>query len=416
LRAAAIDIGPLRRHRDFRLLFIGRSAAMFGGEIRFVALPYQVYHLTHSPLAVGLLGLTQIGPILVFALIGGALADAHDRRWMVQITESGLAVISVLLVVNALIPHPLLAFLYIAVGLMAGLDALQNPSLNAMVPRLVDRDEITAASAVSSVGGSVGLIAGPAMTGVLIVAIGLPGTYGIDVACFVVSLITLSMMRAVPPAADAEAPSLRRIREGFQYARSRPVLLGTYLVDMTAMFFGMPNALFPAIATRFGGPGVLGLLYAAPSVGVLVASGTSGWTRHVHRHGLAVILAATGWGLAIVAFGLSPTLPPALVCLALAGGSDEISALFRSTIWNQAVPDSLRGRLAGIELISFSSGPALGELESGTVASLFNVRFSVISGGVLCVLGTALLALALPDFRRYDAREELETEKLASGA
>jgi MFS family permease len=251
------------------------------------------------------------------------------------------------------------------------------------------------------------MIVGPALGGVLIASVGLPATYGVDVATFAVSLIALWMMRAAPPPADAEKASLRRIVEGLSYARSRPELMGTYLVDMVAMFFGMPMALFPALATRFGGPGVLGLLYAAPAVGSFLATATSGWSNHVHRHGLAVTLAAGSWGLAIVGFGLSPWLPLALVFLAGAGAADMISGLFRSTIWNQTIPDSLRGRLAGIELVSYSSGPALGDLESGVVASIFNVRVSVVSGGVLCVVGTVLLALALPAFVRYDNRTRL---------
>jgi MFS family permease len=179
--------------------------------------------------------------------------------------------------------------------------------------------------------------------------------------------------------------------------------MGTYLVDIAAMFFGMPMALFPAIAAQFGGAAILGALFTAPAVGSLIATLTSGWSRHVHRHGRAVILAATAWGLAIVAFGLAPGLPLALVCLGIAGAADTVSGLFRSAIWNQTIPDSLRGRLAGIELISYSTGPAFGDLEAGTIATLFSVRASVVSGGFLCVIATLLLAVALPGFRRYDA-------------
>jgi MFS family permease len=271
----------------------------------------------------------------------------------------------------------------------------------------VERDELTAAGALSSLRMNVGMIAGPAIGGVLIASIGLPATYGVDVTTFAVSLVALRLMRAVPPPPDAERPSIQRIVEGLRYARSRPELMGTYLVDMVAMFFGMPNALMPAIATRYGGAGVLGLLYAAPAVGSFLAITTSGWSSHVHRHGLAIFLAAGSWGLAIIAFGLTATLPLALLCLALTGAADMVSGIFRSTIWNQTIPDSLRGRLAGIELLSYSSGPTLGNVEAGAVASLFGVRASVISGGVLCVVGTALLALALPAFVRYDNRQRV---------
>jgi MFS family permease len=248
------------------------------------------------------------------------------------------------------------------------------------------------------------MIAGPAVGGVLIATIGLPATFGIDVATSGAAVLALGLMRAVPPPPDAVPPSVKSIVEGMKYAWSRQELLGSYGVDMVAMFFGMPMALFPAIATQFGGAEVLGLLYAAPSVGALVASLTSGWAVRVHRHGTAIIWAAASWGLAIAVFGLVSNLFVALFFLALAGGADMISGIFRGTLWNQTIPDRLRGRLAGIEQVSYSSGPLLGNLESGVVAALFGVRASVVSGGVLCVLGVGLFALALPAFRHYDSR------------
>jgi MFS family permease len=290
----------------------------------------------------------------------------------------------------------------------SGLDALQRPSLNALLPRLVEREDIPAAGAVSELAYNVGSVTGPALAGGSIALLGLPGTYGVDIATFAFSLAALNAVRAVPPPPDAERPSLGRILEGLRYARSRPDLLGTYFVDMVALFFGMPMALFPAIATRFGGPGVLGLLYAGPSVGEFLAVLTSGWVGRVHRHGMAIIIAAGVWGLAVIGFGLAPSLPIALIFLAVAGGADQISGIFRGAIWNQSIPDTLRGRLAGIELISYASGPALGDLEAGAVAPAFSVETSVVSGGVLCVIGVAALALALPQLRRYDNRAYLQ--------
>jgi MFS family permease len=233
---------------------------------------------------------------------------------------------------------------------------------------------------------------------------GLPATYVIDVATFVVGLACLALMKEAPPPFDAERPSLRRVVEGIQYARSRPELIGTYVVDIVAMLFGMPMALFPAIAQGLGGPSVLGFLYAAPSVGAFAFAATSGWTRRVHRHGMGVLVAATLWGVAIIGFGLVPGLVAALVFLAVAGAADSMSGVFRQVIWNQTIPDSLRGRLASIELLSYSVGPTLGNFEAGVVASLTSIRFSIVSGGVLCVAGCVLCALALPAFRSYDAR------------
>jgi MFS family permease len=251
------------------------------------------------------------------------------------------------------------------------------------------------------------MIAGPAVGGVLIASTGLPVTYAADMLSFFVSLAALYFMRAVPPPPEAQAPSLRGVIEGLRYAFSRNDLLGTYLIDMVAMFFGMPMALFPAIARSYGGAGVLGLLYAAPAVGSFLATATSGWTRRVHRHGVAIVVAAAGWGVSVIGFGLAPTLPLALVSLAAAGAADMLSGLFRSAVWNQTIPDELRGRLAGIELISYSTGPSFGNAESGLVATLFSVRVSVVSGGVLCVLGTVVLAAFLPTFVRYDNRAYL---------
>jgi MFS family permease len=378
--------------------------SFFGSMITVVAVPYQVYQLSHSVLLVGTLGLVELAALLVFAMLGGALADAADRRRMVLLSEAGLMAGSILLAGNSLLTHPAVWLIFAITALQASFDALQRPSLDALIPRLVDRDEIPAAAALGSVRGTVGMIAGLALAGVLIAVIGLPATYMVDVATFVVGLVCLALMRAVPPPADAERPSLRRVAEGIRYARSRPELIGTYVVDIVAMLFGMPMALYPAIAQGLGGPKVLGLLYAAPAVGSFLFAATSGWSRRVHRHGLGVLVGATVWGLAIIGFGIVPGLAAALVFLALAGAGDSMSGLFRQVIWNQSIPDSLRGRLASIELLSYSIGPTLGNFESGVVASLFSVRFSVTSGGILCVVGCLLCGLALPAFRNYDER------------
>lgn len=404
LQLATVDITPLRRHRDFRLLFVGRLVSFFGNMISSVAFPFQVYQLSHSVFLVGLLELVGFGSVLAFAFLGGALADSMDRKWMVLVSEAALTLFSVALVVNAALPHPQVWVLFVVIVGWGGLDALQRPSLDAMLPRLVDRDELTAAAALGSLRGTLGMIAGPALGGVLIAAFGLPVTYLVDVATYLVGLVCLYRMSAVPPPADAARPSMRRVVEGLNYARSRPELIGTYVVDIIAMFFGMPQALFPAIAAGLGGAGVLGFMYAAPAVGAFLFSATSGWTSRIQRHGLGVIVAATIWGLAIVAFGLVPGLVAALAFLAVAGAADMMSGVFRSTIWNQTIPDSLRGRLASIEMLSYSSGPALGNFEAGVVASVFSVRVSIVSGGVLCVAGCIAAAVLLPAFRAYDAR------------
>lgn len=411
LRAVVVDVAPLR-HREFRLLSIGRAVSFLGGMVTYVAVPFQIYELTHSSLDVGLLGLAEIVPLVVAAVIGGALADAHDRRRQAWLTELGLMACSGALLVNATLTNPRVGVLYAIAAVAATLEGLQRPALEAMAPRLVPRDEVQAASAVGALRMTVGMIAGPALGGVLIATTGLRGAYTFDVVSFAVSLLTLALMHAMPPSTDAEPPSVRRVVEGFRYARSRPELIGTYLVDINAMFFGMPTALFPALAVSFGGARALGWIYAAPAVGSFVATVSSGWTRRVHRHGMAVLWAATAWGFAIVAFGFAHSLWLAFVFLTLAGGADMVSGIFRMTIWNLTIPDELRGRLAGIEQVSYSVGPSLGNVEAGGVATAFSVRTSIVSGGVLCVLGSVILGAALPSFRRYDGRDDPPAPRL----
>jgi MFS family permease len=399
-----VDLAPLR-HRNYRLLYVGQAVSLLGSMITYVALPYQMYHLTGSTLAVGLLGLAELVPLLTTAFVGGLLADAVNRRRMAQVSDVALAAGSATLALLAATGTSAW-MLYLVAAWMSAVGGLQRPSLESLAPRLVEKDEMPAVAALAMFRGSVGMIAGPAIGGVLITIVGLPATYLADVVSYLLSLVCLSLIKAAPPAASAEPMSLAAVREGFTYAWSRQELIGTYLVDFVAMVFGMPLALFPAVADRLGGaPSVLGLLYGAPACGVLAASLLSGWVSRVHHHGLAIMVAASVWGLAIVAFGLCGTLWPALGWLAVAGAADAISGIFRMTIWNQTIPDGLRGRLASIEMVSYSSGPLLGHVEAGAVAAAFGVRVSVISGGVLCVVAVLASGLWLPRFVRYDARQ-----------
>ena len=406
-RRVLMDVAPLRQHRDFRLLWIGQGVTFLGSMITYVAVPYQLYDLTGSTAVVGALGAVEFVAMILTAFLGGALADAVDRRRMVRITEGMLLLGSALLLGNALLDSPSVPAMFVLVFFLTACDCLQRPSLDALLPRLVPKEQLVAAAALNSFRMTSGMIAGPAIGGLLISGIGIASTYAVDVGTFALSLLALQLMRAVPPPPEAARPSLRGVLDGISYARSRPELMGTYLVDINAMFFGMPNALFPALAVGFGGPKTLGLLYSAPAVGALLASATSGWTQRVHRHGQGVLWAAGLWGAAILGFGLSSWLWLALLFLALAGAADMVSGVFRSTIWNTTIPDHLRGRLAGIELISYSTGPTLGNVEAGGVAALTTPRFSVGLGGVLCIAGTLALAVALPAFRQYDAQDRV---------
>jgi MFS family permease len=397
-----VDLTPFR-NRDYRFLYAAQFVSLIGTMVTYVALPYQMYRLTGSSFSVGLLGLVELVPLLATAFIGGAMADAVDRRRIAIATDVALAAGSATLAIIATrgASAPLL---YLVAAWMSAVSGLQRPAIESLLPRLIEKHELPAAASLAVVRGSVGMIAGPAVGGLLIASGGLTVTYLVDVVSYAASLACLVLIRAVPPAEDAERPSIAAVMEGFRYASSRQELIGTYVVDFVAMVFGMPLALFPAISDRLGGPSVLGLLYAAPAVGALAASLTSRWTPHVHRHGLSVMLSATVWGLAIVGFGFCQTLWPALLCLAVAGGADGISGIFRMTMWNETIPDMLRGRLASIEMVSYMSGPLLGHLEAGAVAAAFGVTASVVSGGVLCVAGVLACGVWLPRFVRYDAR------------
>jgi MFS family permease len=406
-RWLGLDLSPLRTSREFRLVYLGAGVSMLGSFLTYVSIPYQVFVLTHDPLLVGLLGVCEVVPLLFMAFVGGALADYLDRRRLVLYGELAFAGLTAVLLANALLGRPQLWLLFAVSAVSTAIDGIQRPALEAVVPRLVPPEQIPATSALNSVRMTAASLGGPALAGVLISQVGLASVYAIDLATFAVSLLCLLAMKPVPPPPAPERPSLRSVVSGLGYARRRPELLGTYLVDLNAMFFGMPMALYPFVADRMGGPSVLGLLYAAPAAGGLLVVVSSRWMRRVHRHGLAVILAAAGWGVAVVGFGVAGRLWIALTCLALAGGADEISAMFRGIMWNQTIPDRLRGRLAGVEMLSYSIGPTMGNLESGVAARLVGVGGSIVLGGVLCVAGTITLTAALPTFRRYNGRDGL---------
>jgi len=399
-----MDFTPLR-HRDYRFLYVAQGVSFLGSMMTFVAVPYQMFQLTHSSLKVGLLGVAELIPLLLTAFIGGALADSVDRRKMVIVTNLLLTSGSFTLAALALHGDPPVWSLYVLAGFMSAMNGLQRPSIDALMPRLVPREELLAAAALGQFRGSFIMIVGPAIAGILIASMGLAFTYAMDVLSYAIALGCILMIRRVSVPEGAERPTLESVRQGFRYAMSRQELVGTYVVDFVAMVFGMPMALFPALAERLGGASVLGLLYASPAVGAFLASVTSRWTRKVRRHGRAVMIAAALWGVAIVIFGFCDDIVPAAFFLALAGGADAVSGIFRSTIWNETIPDHLRGRLAGIEMVSYLSGPMLGHLEAGAVAAAFSVRTSVVSGGVLCVVGVLVCGLLLPKFITYDAHE-----------
>jgi MFS family permease len=407
-----IDLTPLRISRDYRLLFFGQLISAFGTAMSFVVVPVQVYRLTGSTLQVGLLSASEFVLILLMAFIGGAYADFIDKRKMLRLTEIGQTLVTATLVFNATLARPQVWLLFVCAALHAGLAALQRPSFEALMQKIVPPDLMSSISALNSLRWNVTTILGPSLAGIILARYGASIAYSIDLLTFIASLTAVFLIRAFPtPKQTEERPTLKSVVEGVQYAWRRKELLGTYLIDMNAMFFGMPTALFPAVAANFGAETV-GLFYAAPSVGALLATLTSGWAKRVHRHGLYVSLAAALWGVAMIFFGFANNLYVALFCLALAGGFDMISGVFRMTIWSQTIPHHLRGRLAGLEMISYTSGPKLGDAEAGIVAALFSVRTSVVSGGILCVVGTAIISALIPQFLRYDGREGVKQKEL----
>ena len=407
-----MDVAPLRHSRDFRLLFSGQLVSTLGTQLTAVAVPYQVYRLTHSSLDVGLVSLAQLVPLLVCSLAGGVLADSHDRRRVLMATELLMALSSTGLAVNSSLRHPQLWPLFVFTAASGGLAGLDRPAFNAAVPRLVPTRDLAAAYALWQVQFQIGIVVGPAVAGLVLAGGGAATVYWLDVASFVVSFVSVTLQRPQPPAEGARRPGWRSVGEGFSYLRGRQVIQGVYLLDIDAMVFGMPRALFPALGLNFfhGGASAVGFLYAAPGAGALVGALTTGWVANVRRQGRAVIIAVVMWGAAIAVFGLVHVLWVALVLLAAAGWADVLSAVFRNTILQMAVPDSLRGRLSAIQISVVQGGPRLGDLESGSVADVFGTTFSVVSGGVACVAGALLLALALPGFRRQDAHRALAAE------
>ncbi|WP_328882073.1 MFS transporter [Streptomyces sp. NBC_00299] len=404
LRAVLPDLAPWRASVDFRRLWLAGLVTYFGSFLTFVALPVQIKELTGSAAAVGAIGAVELVPLIVFGLYGGALADALDKRKLIVWTEAGQAVLSAVLLVNALLPSPAIWPLYVVAALSSALVSVQRPAMDALLPRIVAHDHLPAAASLNALRWQVGGVAGPALAGVVVAYAGLGWAYGVDLLTFVASVLFVLNLAPSPASHEAAKPSLKAIAEGARYAWNRKELLGTYVIDIAAMLFAMPLAVLPFLADELNAPWALGLMYAAVPAGAMLVSLTSGWTSRVHRHGRAVVLAAALWGTAIAAAGVSGNVWLVLLFLTLGGAADMVSGMFRGVMWNQTIPDELRGRLAGIELLSYSVGPQLGQTYVGGMAAWRGVRTSIWSGGLLCVGAVGLLALCLPKLMTYDAR------------
>jgi MFS family permease len=430
-RRALIGLDPLRESRGFRLLFFGQLIGVAGGQLAAVAVPYQVYLETRSSLQIGLVGLAQLVPLMLGALLGGALGDVFDRRRILAVCSVAVGACLGVLALNACAAHPPIAVLYLAGALNAGFGGALSAICGAALPALVDPHRLVAANAVMQVVDQVGMVAAPALAGMLIATIALPWIYALAAAAYLAMAPILARMPRLD-AASAEAGTddggggggggggnneagepevrlstfLRETLGGLRYLSGRQLIQGAFLIDLNAMVFGMPKALFPALAVTVygGGAGLLGCLYAAPAAGALLGAMISGWLERIRRQARAVTAAVCCWGGAIALFGLVHNLWIALALLALAGWADVVSAVLRGTILQRSVADSHRGRIAALQIVVVEGGPRLGDLEAGAVAALSSTGFSIVSGGLACIAGALALSALLPGFRRDAVR------------
>ena len=397
-----LNLEPLREYRDYRLLFFGQMVSFLGSMVSYVAIPYQVYELTKNNALVGALGIVQLIPVVIFGILGGTFADRLNRRKLLLYSEALMCLIVFGMSINAAQAKPSVTAVFVLVALFQAVMGFHRPAMDALTQKIVRSEHYAAVGALGSFRYSAGAIVGPALGGLLIAKWGVHGAFIFDFATFFASLIALMMMSRMPnPDKRAESAWADTV-EGLKYAISKPELVGTYIIDIVAMVFAFPVALFPAMSEKWGGASAAGILFSSMAVGSLAITLFSGWTSKVSRHGRAVIIAATLWAVFIIGVGQATSLWMAFAFLAFAGAADMMSGLFRGIIWNQSIPNTLRGRLSGIEMISYMSGPLLGNARAGWVAAKYGVPFSVSSGGIICTVMVVITALCLPKFWRYN--------------
>ena len=403
IRLAVVDVSPLRESVDYRWLYGGHLVNELGRQLTVVAVPYQVFLLTRSSLAVGLIGLAQLGPLVVCSIFGGAVVDAVDRRRLLIVVQLLMSLTSAGLAINAAARQPAIWPLFLLSAANAGLSGLDSPARTAVLPTLVSRSNLAGAFALNQTLQQTAATVGPAVAGLIIARVSLPAAYWLDAASFTFSTLALVPIRPLRPQGETQRAGFSSVVTGLRFLRSRRLLQGTFVIDLNAMIFGMPRALFPALGAQVfgGGAAVVGLLYAAPGAGALLGALTTGWVSTVRRQGRAVLIAVAVWGAAITAFGLVDSLSIALALLAIGGAADVVSAVFRTTILQMTTPDSLRGRMSSVHIAVVAGGPRLGDAEAGAVAAVTDARTSVIVGGVACLLGTLAIARSYPELARY---------------
>ena len=413
-RTFGVDLSPLRVSKQYRRLFLAGAVTSLGTQATYVTVPYQLKQLTHSPLQVGALGLAELLPLIVCGLYGGILADRMNRRTLIISMEASLMVATGLILVNALQPHPFVWALYAAAFVSAAVGSLQNPSVAALNQSLVPHELQRASATLQIIVRTLSSIIGPALGGLVAVAVGPQYVYGANLVTFTVSLFVLSGLAHQLPPVSTDESDRAALRAGVDFLKSRPDIVGTYIIDLVAMTFAFPVAMLPFVAARFHQTYALSLLYCGLPVGALLATVTSSWTHRIHHYGRAIGAAAALWGLGIALFGYSSSLWWVLGGLAVAGGADALSGVFRSTMWNESIRPDMRGRMAGMEMISYSLGPTAGQFRAGVMAAWTSLRFSLTVGGLACSGAVGVVATALPSLWRFDARSDVHVREVCA--
>jgi MFS family permease len=387
-----------------RLLYSGQLVSAIGRQLTVVAAPIQVFELTGSTLAVGLLGLAQFPTLFVGSMLGGTLSDAFDRRRLLLATQVVMGATSLGLAFNAMLDAPTVWAVFLFTSLNAFFSGIDSPARTATIPRLVSAELLPAAFSLQVLLFQSANAGGPIVAGVVIAQAGLAAAYWVDAVSFAIAFALILPLVPLPPEGGGTRPGIRSLGEGFRFLRSKQELKGVFVIDINAMVFGLPRALFPELGlTTFGGTATtVGFMFAAPGIGAMLAGLTSGWVGEIRRAGRATVVAVVAWGIGIAAFGFTTNLVAALVFLGIAGAGDAISAIFRNTILQLTTPDRLRGRLSAVQIAVVSGGPRLGDMEAGVVAAGFGPRVAAWSGGLASAVGALVVAGLMPRFRDWE--------------
>lgn len=400
-----IDVTPLKTNREYRLLFFGQLISFLGSMISYVAIPYQVFQLTHDNAMVGMISVVQVLPVLIFGILGGTYADRLNRRKLLLVCEFAMGILIAILLVNSSLPQPSIPVIFVVVAIMQSVLGFHRPAMEALTQSIVKKEDYGSIGALGSFRYSFGAILGPLLGGILVSTFGVKGAFIFDIVTYTVALSCLSMMRGIPPVQKSLKSPVEDAKEGLTFALSKPELVGTYIIDIVAMIFAFPVALFPAMSENWGGPKAAGILFSAMAIGSLFMTLFSGLATRSHRHGRGVVISAAAWGFFMIGVGFAKPLWLCVLFLALAGAADMLSGLYRGIIWNESVPNAMRGRLSGIEMISYMTGPLLGNGRAGLLAAKYSVNFSLISGGVVCFIAVVITAVLLPRFWLYKGQK-----------